>query len=308
MISNAEIAKEIKILKKNQKKISNNEISLVVLTCLALIVNLIFTVLVYFVFSNVEIGKNQWIYFGVLCGTDLIIITLTLLWFRRSNSNAKGRIPIPRSSDILDMISKIINIFNTCITLFTLFIEVFKKTSGTFFIFFSLQSIFTYAYWGWFIVFEKRRNDKLFMNKIKIFANFNFNDIDKYEVYINTRFDEWIRKYNENLYNANKDRSFKRRWKLFWTKFDWTGKKWEKNIIKNHELTSHNLELIFSDHNVTTYEEFCKYRFIILGRIFKVFYKETDENLNFKFKMFYWVRQTDYIKDFEKHLKEYIYN
>jgi hypothetical protein len=59
MISNAEIAKEIKILKKNQKKISNNEISLVVLTCLALIVNLIFTVLVYFVFSNVEIGKNQ---------------------------------------------------------------------------------------------------------------------------------------------------------------------------------------------------------------------------------------------------------
>jgi hypothetical protein len=24
--------------------------------------------------------------------------------------------------------------------------------------------------------------------------------------------------------------------------------------------------------------------------------------------MFYWVRQTDYIKDFEKHLKEYIYN
>lgn len=139
MISNAEIAKEIKILKKNQKKISNNEISLVVLTCLALIVNLIFTVLVYFVFSNVEIGKNQWIYFGVLCGTDLIIITLTLLWFRRSNSNAKGRIPIPRSSDILDMISKIINIFNTCITLFTLFIEVFKKTSGTFFIFFSFQ-------------------------------------------------------------------------------------------------------------------------------------------------------------------------
>jgi hypothetical protein len=143
------------------------------------------------------------------------------------------------------------------------------------------------------------------MNKIKIFANFNFSDIDKYEIYINTRFDEWVRRYNENLYNANKVKSFKRRWKLFWTKFDLSGKKWENDVIKNHELTAHNLELIFSDHSITTYEELCKYRFIILSRIFKVFYKESDENLNFKFKMFYWVRQTEYIKDFEQKLKKF---
>jgi hypothetical protein len=97
---------------------------------------------------------------------------------------------MPRGRDILDLISKIITIFNTCITIFTLIVELSKKTSGIFFFFFSLQSIFTYAYWGWFIVFEKQRTEKIFMNKIKIFANFNFSDIDKYEIYINTRFDE----------------------------------------------------------------------------------------------------------------------
>jgi riboflavin transporter FmnP len=59
MISNLEILKEIKKLKKNQKKILSNEISLVVLTCVALILNLIFAILVYFVFSKNEIRENQ---------------------------------------------------------------------------------------------------------------------------------------------------------------------------------------------------------------------------------------------------------
>jgi hypothetical protein len=160
-----------------------------------------------------------------------------------------------------------------------------------------------FAYWGWFISFEDKKMEQSYMRKIQFFADYNFSNISKYETYISSHFDHWVDEYNKNLYRKNSHLTTKMKIKNFFA-FDFMNNGWKRNVITNHEITIKNLELIFSDKSITTYEEFCKYRFIIMAKIFLQINKD-DANVATSFMLFYWVRKRENVRDFEQKLKAY---
>jgi len=202
--------------------------------------------------------------------------------------------------NVFDHVTLVITIVNTIITVFTLISStwIVEKiypsytfdSTKIFFFCFSLQSTFIYGFWGWFINFSKKEIDDEFNKKILAFSNFDFNLVDKYEIYINSRFTHWIEQYNEKLYHDKKGS---------------VSKKWEDLVIKNHEASLTSMNLIFnSKYKIVTEEETNKYRFIILVKCFKVLYHDS-ENCYYLFKLFFWIRKPEIIDDFLNRVKKF---
>jgi len=132
--------------------------------------------------------------------------------------------------------------------------------------------------------------DKNFDKKINAFSEFDFNSTDKYEIYITSRYNNWIEKYNEILFQKNKNS---------------LSKTWKRKAITNHELTYKSMKLIFnSKDKIATDEEKAKYLFIVLSRSFSLLYKGNND-INHLFKMFFWIKQTDIVEDFMKRVKKF---
>jgi len=296
--NNFEISKEIKKIKKNLSTRKIYEVSLIIVTSMILFINFIYCVFCYYFAYNKY--KTQWIYFSIVLFLDLLMIFFSIYLYKKVYKNKFLAFPI-QYKNVLDNVSLVITIVNTIITVFTLISSTWivgklfpnEDSFGNtklFFFCFSLQSTFIYGFWGWFINFSKKELDSEFNKRILSFSNFDFNLVDKYEIYINSRFTHWIEEYNEKLYQDKKNSS---------------SDKWEDLVIKNHEVSLTSMSLIFnSKYKIVTDEELNKYRFIVLVKCFRALYHDS-ENCYYLFKLFFWIRKPEIIKDFLNRVKKF---
>jgi hypothetical protein len=275
-----------------------------------LTVNIVFTIVMNYFNARNELRNNWdvWVYFVVIFCFDLIIILFTLLWIKQIKTSQRSDISIPYSPKPLDRMLKIVNIINLSIGLINVFTWLFwsgYQYGNKYFEFaISLQTFLVFTYWGWFMFFSRDRASYSYMKEIKIVSEWNFTFLPKYNTYFENRFVEWRKAYNHLLIKKNEKVGFWKRVWLIFTKFDWTNKKWRKNLVESSEFNFENLGKIFSLKDSTEYEDFCKFRFVVLATIFKDIYKD-EKDTERKFKLFFWIREPEALVEFEKKIKEF---
>jgi hypothetical protein len=303
ILNKQEINKEIYSLSKNLKSKKNKEIFMCFITFLILWANFIFTIVAYVFNENI----NIW-YVVLIAVIDIIVIVFSMYWYHSINKSSKGFILIPYSLDGINICTKLVTICNVTIGIFTnIFSLIYNKSEHKFFYFvFSLQLLFVFLLWNVLMEIAKKKINERYIKAIKNYTIYEYQEINKYGIYINSHYHDWARAYNVNLAERNKhDNTFKVRMKLIFTKFDFTGNKWKRQLIDlNQPISSISLRKVFDDEKVTTYDEFCKYRFYLFCQIFSTIY-ETDINSKEKFKLYYWIRESSAIKEFENRVKKY---